>query len=68
MSFYIDDVLVGTLVKYGDSPDPYEYEVPVYVNKTLPSGQHKFTLANGHKDGTESLVLLDKIIYSCVRY
>ncbi|KAK7457019.1 hypothetical protein VKT23_010322 [Stygiomarasmius scandens] len=64
MSFYIDDVLVGTLVKYADSSDPYEYQVPVYVNESLPPGSHNFTLVNGHVNGTESLVLLDRIVYS----
>ncbi|KAK7457018.1 hypothetical protein VKT23_010321 [Stygiomarasmius scandens] len=64
MTFYIDNVVVGTLVKSGDSPNPFEYQVPIYVNESLSSGPHNFTLANGHVNGTESLVLLDKIVYS----
>jgi len=66
MSFYIDGQLTGTFVKQAPGTDGYDYNVPVYVNESLSPGFHKLVLQNGHVDGFKSLVILDKIIYSCV--
>ncbi|THU86360.1 hypothetical protein K435DRAFT_683821 [Dendrothele bispora CBS 962.96] len=67
MTFYIDGVQVGTFVQSGDdTPTSYQYQVPVYQNEALTPGLHNFTLANGHINGTESLVLLDRIVYTYV--
>jgi hypothetical protein len=71
MSFYIDDELVGTFTKNGlDLEDDYEYNVPVYVNESLPHTAHTLKLVNGLVNGQpgvgETLVLLDKLMYTCV--
>ncbi|KAF5332931.1 hypothetical protein D9758_015968 [Tetrapyrgos nigripes] len=53
---------VGTFVKNGsDLGTPYQYNVPVYVNESLPYKTHNFTLVNGYID---SLILLDKMVYT----
>ncbi|THU80173.1 hypothetical protein K435DRAFT_785537 [Dendrothele bispora CBS 962.96] len=64
MSFYIDDVLSGTFVKQAPGVQGYDYNVLVYKNESLSPGQHNFRLQNGHVNGTKSLVLLDKIVYT----
>ncbi|OBZ79761.1 hypothetical protein A0H81_00334 [Grifola frondosa] len=64
MSFYIDDELVGTYVHAPTAqPLSYDYNVPVYVNESLPSAPHKFSLVGG-RTGSTSLILFDYIVYS----
>ncbi|KAK0470379.1 uncharacterized protein EV420DRAFT_111051 [Desarmillaria tabescens] len=64
MSFYIDDDLVGQFVKLAPGEPGFDYDVPVYSNTSVPAGQHRFTLQNGHVGGMTSLVLLDALVYT----
>ncbi|KAK0470408.1 uncharacterized protein EV420DRAFT_1500511 [Desarmillaria tabescens] len=64
MSFYIDDILVGQFKKTAPGESGFEYNVTVYSNSSIPSGQHKFTIQNGHVGGIKSLLLLDALVYS----
>jgi hypothetical protein len=62
MYFYLDGDLVGAFAKNGlDMDVPYQYNVPVYVNESLPHTTHTFSLVNGRSGGNEALVLLDSI-------
>ncbi|KAF5365955.1 hypothetical protein D9758_006727 [Tetrapyrgos nigripes] len=64
MTFYIDGQFVGALQKPAPGTSGYDYDVPVYVNTTLSHGFHTFVLQNGHPGNPNSLVILDRIVYS----
>ena len=64
MSFAIDGEQVGTLQLAPDGNATYLYDVPVYVNESMPRGQHTFTLTNGRASGQTALALLDYMIFS----
>lgn len=66
MTFMVDDEVVGTFTLPPTTGDQlsYEYNVPVYVNDTIPAGMHTFTIQNGHQGGEQSLVMLDYIMYT----
>ncbi|KAG7448337.1 uncharacterized protein BT62DRAFT_1074813 [Guyanagaster necrorhizus] len=64
MSFYIDDNLVGQFTKAAPGNPVYDYNVTVYSNTSIPAGQHRFTLQNGHVGGIKSLALFDAFVYS----
>lgn len=68
MTFLIDGQPVGSFSQLPDGATNYDFNVPVYVNTSIPFGVHTFTLENGHVNDTKSLVLLDYIIYSCVHF
>lgn len=59
--FLIDDIFAG---EFTSSPVPnYMYHTLVYANPSLPLGPHKITILNGKPNGTDSLFILDRIIY-----
>jgi hypothetical protein len=66
MTFFIDNEVVGTfsLASYIGNESEYQYNVPIYVNHSMPAGVHKFTLQNGQKRGQKSLIMLDSIVYT----
>lgn len=66
MTFFINDEVVGTFTSASSvrNESEYQYNVPVYVNRSMPAGVHKFTLQNGLKGGQRSLVMLDSIVYT----
>ncbi|RDX45695.1 hypothetical protein OH76DRAFT_1357460 [Lentinus brumalis] len=64
MTFYLDDVEVGRFLLPPNGDPTYHYSYPVYVNASIPSGQHTFMLVNGRSDGQTALALLDYIIFS----
>ncbi|OJT13238.1 hypothetical protein TRAPUB_10257 [Trametes pubescens] len=64
MSFFIDGELVGEFIQPPNGSTAYEYNVPVYVNKSLPAGSHTIAIVNGQPGANKSLVLLDYIVYS----
>ncbi|KAL1952298.1 hypothetical protein VTO73DRAFT_1447 [Trametes versicolor] len=64
MSFFIDGDLVGVFVQTPNGNTTYEYNIPVYVNESLPAGTHTIAIVNGQPGGSKSLVLLDYIVYS----
>ncbi|KAK0470409.1 uncharacterized protein EV420DRAFT_1473466 [Desarmillaria tabescens] len=66
MSFYIDDDLVGQFIQATPGEPGFEYNVTVYSNSSIPVGQHRFTLQNGHIGGNKSLALFDALVYSYV--
>ncbi|KAF5365956.1 hypothetical protein D9758_006726 [Tetrapyrgos nigripes] len=64
MTFYIDGQFVGALQKPAPGSSGYDYNVLVYVNTSLSPGLHTFVLQNGHVNGSNSLAIFDKIVYS----
>lgn len=67
MSFYIDGDVKGSFIKTPTGDDLiYNYNVPVFVIESLTSREHNFTLQSGQVNGSHSLALLDKIVYTCV--
>ncbi|KAL0955677.1 hypothetical protein HGRIS_001901 [Hohenbuehelia grisea] len=65
MVFFIDGQSVGEFVKPPtNSSRRYQYNVPVYVNKTLSNEPHTVTVQNGRVGGGVSTILLDYIVYS----
>ncbi|KLO18722.1 hypothetical protein SCHPADRAFT_993380 [Schizopora paradoxa] len=63
MTFILDGKTVGNFALAPDGDDEYKSNVTVYANESLSSGVHNITLVSGLA-GQESLVLLDRIIYS----
>lgn len=67
MSFYIDGELKGTFFRIAPGkPKVYDYNVPVFTIESLTPEEHNFTLQIGHVNGIQSLILFDKMIYTCV--
>ena len=66
MSFLLDGNLVGSYRQSPTGDATYEYNVPVYVNESIPPGQHTIALVNGEVNGNTSLTLLDYIVYTSV--
>ncbi|KAH8086598.1 hypothetical protein BXZ70DRAFT_899946 [Cristinia sonorae] len=64
ITFLIDGEAVGSFFQAPNNATNYGFNVPVYTNASIPSGNHTFTLQNGHVDGPKSLVLLDYIVYT----
>ncbi|ETW82926.1 hypothetical protein HETIRDRAFT_426400 [Heterobasidion irregulare TC 32-1] len=68
LQFFIDSQLVGTYRLQPTGSTVYDYNVPVYVNESLPNGLHNLTIQNGRIGGLFSLILLDKIMYRSVSH
>ncbi|KAJ3747281.1 hypothetical protein DFH05DRAFT_1392074 [Lentinula detonsa] len=67
MAFYVDGQLMGSFVKPAlGINNTYEYQFPVFSANSLAPGEHTLVLQNGHVNGTQSLVLLDYIVYTYV--
>lgn len=67
MSFYIDGELKGTFIKIAPgNVNVYDYNVPVFTIESLTPEEHNFTLQIGHVNGIQSMVLFDKMVYTCV--
>lgn len=66
MIFFIDNEVVGkfSLASSIGNVSKYQYNVPVYVNHSMPAGVHKFTLQNGLQGGHNTLIMLDSIVYT----
>ncbi|KAI0666261.1 hypothetical protein C8Q78DRAFT_1072504 [Trametes maxima] len=64
MTFLLDGEQVGRFVRAAPGNPTYHYNVPVYVNESLPAGEHTITIVNGEPNGNRSLILLDYIVYS----
>ena len=66
MTFYLDGQQVGTFIQEPNGDSTYHYNVPVYVNASIPSGDHTFMLVNGRAGGQSALALLDCIVFTYV--
>ncbi|KAH6912760.1 hypothetical protein BKA70DRAFT_1184023 [Coprinopsis sp. MPI-PUGE-AT-0042] len=64
MTFYIDGKEVGTFQQEPPGGDGFDYDALVYQNTALAPGDHEFVLQNGRADAQDSLVLLDRIVYT----
>ncbi|KAI0358959.1 hypothetical protein OH77DRAFT_1121930 [Trametes cingulata] len=64
MSFFLDGLLAGKFVQPPNGDAGFQYNVPVYVNESLPAGQHSIAIVNGELNGNKSLILLDYIVYT----
>ncbi len=68
MTFTLNDTVVGNFEQaatHAGSTIVYNYNTPVYFNESLPSGTHNITVIGGLA-GKESVILLDRIIYTYV--
>lgn len=70
VGFFIDDELKGEFIKSAPGlKGTYAYNVPVFsVSSLAPDVEHRLGIQNGNVNGSESLMLLDYIIYSYVLY
>ncbi|KAF9072769.1 hypothetical protein BDP27DRAFT_1445502 [Rhodocollybia butyracea] len=66
MTFFIDGVNRSTFTQPIAPGTLYQYSVPVFSITSLSPGQHALTIQSGHVNGTKTLTLLDKIIYTAV--
>ncbi|KAF7986199.1 hypothetical protein HWV62_38620 [Athelia sp. TMB] len=62
ISFVLDDEPVGTYA-HADSPLS-DYNIPVYVNLSIPSGSHTLRVQNGAQWSASSFMILDSIVYT----
>ncbi|KIK69546.1 hypothetical protein GYMLUDRAFT_509850 [Collybiopsis luxurians FD-317 M1] len=67
MGFYIDNRLRYTFSQSGENLNSsYEYNICLFAISDLALGDHTLVLQNGQPNATESLVLLDYIVYTYV--
>ncbi|KAI0666259.1 hypothetical protein C8Q78DRAFT_462469 [Trametes maxima] len=66
LHFVIDGEAVGEFVHQPNGDGTYYYNVPVYVNESVPAGNHSLQIVNGQAGGEKSLVLFDYIVYTSV--
>lgn len=64
MTFTLDGNIVGTFFQLPTGSSNFDFNVPVYVNSSIPDGLHTFTLTNGRDNGVTSLTLFDYYIYT----
>jgi hypothetical protein len=64
MTFYLDGVVVGSFQQFAIGSAGFDYHVPVYANTAVTPGPHTFTVQNGRQGGSNSLMILDSIVYS----
>ena len=64
LSFAIDGEQMGTFQLPLDTNATCLYDVPVYVNESMPAGQHTFTLTDDGAGEHTALALLDYIVIS----
>ncbi|KAI9059609.1 hypothetical protein FKP32DRAFT_1126812 [Trametes sanguinea] len=62
--FYLDGDHVGEFFHTPNGDDTYQYNVPVYVNHSVPFGGHLLQIVNGAIGGQQSLILLDYVVYT----
>ncbi|KAF8552919.1 hypothetical protein OG21DRAFT_1498083 [Imleria badia] len=63
MIFYLDEIAVGTFVHAPSSSTDYQYNVPVYVNESLVSGEHTMMIEPVNS-GNPVLMLFDYLVYT----
>ncbi|KAF4605578.1 hypothetical protein EYR40_004364 [Pleurotus pulmonarius] len=63
MTFLLDGQQVGTFKQKPNGNSTWDYDVPVYVNTSIPNGAHTLSIENGHA-GEKSLVILDYVVYT----
>ena len=64
MTFYVDGELKDTFVRDADGSPGYDYDSLVFAASSLPDGEHKLLIQNGHQGGKKVLILLDRIVYT----
>lgn len=66
MTFTIDGQVVGNFVRPAPNLPGYEPNFLVYSNDLLPPGPHVMGIINGRVNGTKSLIIIDRIVYTYV--
>lgn len=66
LAFYLDGESTGTFALAANTSRAYEYGVLVYASAALPLREHTLTIQSGGGDGNDTLVLLDRIVYTYV--
>ncbi|KAL7285827.1 hypothetical protein ACG7TL_000936 [Trametes sanguinea] len=64
LRFYLDGNQVGEFIHDPDGDSTYQYNVPVYVNHSVPFAGHLLQIVNGAIGGKQSLILLDYVVYT----
>jgi hypothetical protein len=64
-TFELDGEFVGRFEHVPTSAETFEFNVPGYVNTTLPPGQHQFNII-GTGDTNASVILFDYAVYTYV--
>ncbi|KAG9308415.1 hypothetical protein JVU11DRAFT_11903 [Chiua virens] len=64
LDFYMDDIPVGTYVHSPTTSTDYQYNVPVYVNKSVTPGKHTIMIEPVNSPGDSVLMLFDYLIYT----
>lgn len=65
MTFFLDGEQVGDLEQPPTGNNTYLYNQIVLSHTGLSDGSHTIQIDSGH-NGTKALLLLDKIVYTCV--
>ncbi|KDQ64448.1 hypothetical protein JAAARDRAFT_28078 [Jaapia argillacea MUCL 33604] len=63
LNFRLNNTIVGTFVHTPDASTTFIYNVPVYVNTSIPNGLHTFEI---EATGNTSLVMFDYLTYTYV--
>ena len=66
LTFHLDGESAGTFALAANTSRAYEYGVLVYASAALPLREHTLTIQSGGGDGNDTLVLLDRIVYTYV--
>lgn len=67
VGFYVDDELQGQFINRPLNNNTYDYRVPVFsISSLSPYVEHELVIQNGVVNGSQSLILLDYIMYSYV--
>jgi hypothetical protein len=66
ITFSIDGQVAGSFSRPAPNLPGYEYNVLVYSNPSLQPGPHELNIINGKVNGTKSLIILDRVVYSWV--
>jgi hypothetical protein len=64
LTFSIDGIQVGTFEHTPDGSNTFTYNALVYMNTSIPSGQHTFVIHN--PTTIDSLILFDYVVYTYV--
>lgn len=64
MFFTLDGKSVGAFSLNASSYNDYQYNYAAYSNPSIGNGDHTFILQNGQEGATNSLILLDYMVYS----
>nr|VWP02564.1 Efflux pump FUB11 (Fusaric acid biosynthesis protein 11) [Ganoderma boninense] len=69
LAFYLDGERAGTFALEANTSRAYEYDVVLFASGALPLAAHTLAIQSGTTatdDGSDTLVLLDRVVYTYV--